>query len=261
MRRRSISVKRRSSIRLRRCGLNSNSQSHHSGHARRLSVHLLHGCVPSCVGRPPCSLTFNVQAVIRRASSMADKTSWTKPLARMAYGDCIAGGWQLEGGSRGQRPAGAPATGGDRSTGRGGGGAAARRRLASRPKWRMRTKPSGTMWSRKRRRNSSTSRSMTFTRSPSASVVVPEPRTFGVPSALAGPHTQCSELPTSSPATMGRMAGSGGRRVARAFDCPCSWERSYTHHVWRGPRPGTRRRASAVRTGAVGLASARRVST
>src|SRR5947199_8168780 len=28
--------------------------------------------------------------------------------------------------------------------------AAARRRLASRPKWRMRTNPSGTMWSRKR---------------------------------------------------------------------------------------------------------------
>src|SRR5438876_9740885 len=32
--------------------------------------------------------TFNVQAFIRRASSMADKTSWTKPLARMTYGDC-----------------------------------------------------------------------------------------------------------------------------------------------------------------------------
>src|SRR5262245_12317609 len=29
----------------------------------------------------------NVQAFIRRASSMADKTSWTKPLACVAYGD------------------------------------------------------------------------------------------------------------------------------------------------------------------------------
>src|SRR3990170_7495711 len=66
--------------------------------------------------------TFNIQAFIRRASSMADKTSWTKPLARMAYGDCIAGGRQLKGGSRGQRPVGAPPTGGDRGAGRGGGG-------------------------------------------------------------------------------------------------------------------------------------------
>jgi len=53
---------------------------------------------------------------------MADKTSWTQPLARMAYGDCIAGGRQLKGGSRGQRPVGAPPTGGDRGAGRGGGG-------------------------------------------------------------------------------------------------------------------------------------------
>src|SRR3989304_8244140 len=64
----------------------------------------------------------NVQAFTRCASSMADKTSWTKPLARMAYGDCIAGGRQLKGGSRGQRPVGAPPTGGDRGAGRGGGG-------------------------------------------------------------------------------------------------------------------------------------------
>src|SRR3989304_3652446 len=64
----------------------------------------------------------NVQAFIRRASSMADKTSGTNPLARMAYGDCIAGGRQLKGGSRGQRPVGAPPTGGDRGAGRGGGG-------------------------------------------------------------------------------------------------------------------------------------------
>jgi hypothetical protein len=33
----------------------------------------------------------NVQAFIRRASSMADKTSWTKPLACMTYGDSIVG--------------------------------------------------------------------------------------------------------------------------------------------------------------------------
>src|SRR5947207_12084896 len=38
----------------------------------------------------------NVQAFIRCASSTADKTSWTKPLARMTYGDCIATGGQLE---------------------------------------------------------------------------------------------------------------------------------------------------------------------
>jgi len=36
----------------------------------------------------------NVQASIRRAPRMADKTSWTKPRARMTYGDSIveAGG-------------------------------------------------------------------------------------------------------------------------------------------------------------------------
>src|SRR5438132_7639220 len=31
----------------------------------------------------------NDQAFIRRASRMADKTSWTKPLAPMTYGDSI----------------------------------------------------------------------------------------------------------------------------------------------------------------------------
>src|SRR3990172_5706578 len=53
----------------------------------------------------------NVQAFIRRASSMADKTSWTKPLARMAYGDSIVKTAWLEartvgggGGPRAQRP-------------------------------------------------------------------------------------------------------------------------------------------------------------
>jgi NAD(P)-dependent dehydrogenase (short-subunit alcohol dehydrogenase family) len=53
-----------------------------------------------------------------------------------------------------------------------GGGASRRRRaqamaarrcpLASRPKWRIRTKPRGSTWSRNRRRNSSTSSAMTF---------------------------------------------------------------------------------------------------
>ncbi len=38
----------------------------------------------------------NVQAFIRRASRMADKTSWTKPLASMTYGDCIVGTAWLE---------------------------------------------------------------------------------------------------------------------------------------------------------------------
>jgi hypothetical protein len=42
---------------------------------------------------------------------MADKPSWTKPLARMTYGDCIVGAARLEagpgggaGGGRGKRP-------------------------------------------------------------------------------------------------------------------------------------------------------------
>jgi len=35
---------------------------------------------------------------------------------------------------------------------------AARRRWARKPKWRMRTKPGGSTWSRKRRKNSSTAR-------------------------------------------------------------------------------------------------------
>jgi hypothetical protein len=42
----------------------------------------------------------NVQAFIRRASSMADKTSWTKPLACMTYGDSIVGGAREEGQTR-----------------------------------------------------------------------------------------------------------------------------------------------------------------
>src|SRR6516225_4141380 len=40
------------------------------------------------------------------------------------------------------------------------------------------------------------------------SLVVPKHRTLGWPSALAGPQTQCSELPTSRPAPRDRMAGS-----------------------------------------------------
>src|SRR5207302_3524591 len=48
---------------------------------------------------PHCQLTFNVQAFIRRASSMTDKTSWTKPLACMAYGDSIVGTAWLEAGT------------------------------------------------------------------------------------------------------------------------------------------------------------------
>jgi hypothetical protein len=40
--------------------------------------------------RPRPNVQRNVQAFIRRASSMADKTSWTTPLACMAYGDSIA---------------------------------------------------------------------------------------------------------------------------------------------------------------------------
>src|SRR2546422_4263336 len=48
----------------------------------------------------------NVQAFIRRAASMADKTSWTKPLACMTYGDSIAGTVALAAGTGGG--AGAP---------------------------------------------------------------------------------------------------------------------------------------------------------
>src|SRR3989442_14178967 len=47
----------------------------------------------------PYGLPTNVQAFIRRAWSMADKTSWTKPLACMAYGDSIVGTAWLEAGT------------------------------------------------------------------------------------------------------------------------------------------------------------------
>src|SRR5262249_58618536 len=48
---------------------------------------------PRCYPITP-SCSQNVQAFIRRAPRMADKTSWTKPRARMTYGDSIveAGG-------------------------------------------------------------------------------------------------------------------------------------------------------------------------
>src|SRR3972149_6505493 len=53
------------------------------------------------VFRPLKRSTFNVQAFIRRASSMADKTSWTKPRAPMTYGDSIATPARLEAGTVG----------------------------------------------------------------------------------------------------------------------------------------------------------------
>src|SRR2546422_3246066 len=40
----------------------------------------------------------NVQAFIRRAPRMADKTSWTKPRAPMTYGDSIVAAGGLEAG-------------------------------------------------------------------------------------------------------------------------------------------------------------------
>src|SRR2546427_285877 len=53
------------------------------------------------------------------------------------------------------------------------------------------------------------------------SVVVPKSRTFGLPSALvAGPHTQCWALPTSRPATLGRMTGSDVGRGVSFFRLP-----------------------------------------
>src|SRR5437870_3359631 len=42
----------------------------------------------------------NVQAFIRRAPRMADKTSWTKPLAPMTYGDSIVIGARSAGQTR-----------------------------------------------------------------------------------------------------------------------------------------------------------------
>src|SRR5437899_10829250 len=51
--------------------------------------------------RHDVSLPSNVPAFIRRASSMADKTSWTKPLTGMAYGDSIVGTESLEAGTVG----------------------------------------------------------------------------------------------------------------------------------------------------------------
>jgi hypothetical protein len=46
-----------------------------------------------------CCRTFNVQAFIRRASSMADKPVGRNPRARMAYGDSIAARGRLEAGA------------------------------------------------------------------------------------------------------------------------------------------------------------------
>ena len=54
-------------------------------------------------------------------------------------------------------------------------------------------------------------------RSSSCDVVVPNTLTFELPSGRTGPHTQCSELPTSTPATFGRTTGSEGRRDAALF--------------------------------------------
>src|SRR5271170_4379070 len=50
----------------------------------------------------------------------------------------------------------------------------ARRRLARKPKLRMRTKPGGSRWSRKRRRNSSTARVMSLFLLPWAAVAPAE---------------------------------------------------------------------------------------
>src|SRR6266545_4132903 len=76
----------------------------HSGGRRPRSM-------PSAKAR----LKQNVQAFIRRASGTADKTSWTKPLARMAYGDSIVKTGRLEvgagGGAGGGRGTGAPVPG------------------------------------------------------------------------------------------------------------------------------------------------------
>jgi hypothetical protein len=60
------------------------------------------------------------------------------------------------------------------------------------------------------------------TSSSSCDVVVPNTRTLGSPSARAGPQTQCSRLPTSIPATMGRMACSaiGTPRLLVLLDSP-----------------------------------------
>jgi hypothetical protein len=57
---------------------------------------------------------------------MADKTSWTKPLARMTYGDCIATGGRLEAGAASEgtdvgRPGSVDGRGADGSGGSDGG--------------------------------------------------------------------------------------------------------------------------------------------
>src|SRR2546422_11070053 len=51
----------------------------------------------------------NVQAFIRRAARMADKTSWTKPLAPMTYGDSIVIGARSAGETRAGRASGGAA--------------------------------------------------------------------------------------------------------------------------------------------------------
>src|SRR3989442_11159911 len=60
--------------------------------------------------KDPPRLLDNVQAFIRRASRMADKTSWTKPRTGMTYWDSIVGGARLAArtsdGSRGAPDAG-----------------------------------------------------------------------------------------------------------------------------------------------------------
>jgi hypothetical protein len=47
----------------------------------------------------------------------------------------------------------------------------------------------------------------------SCPVVERKTRTLGCPSSRAGPQTQCSSLPMSTPATIGRMTGSEARPV------------------------------------------------
>jgi hypothetical protein len=71
----------------------------------------------------------------------------------------------------------------------------------------------------------------------SCPVVVRKTRTFGGPSARTGPQTQCCVLPTSMPATIGRMTGRepGSLRFFFSLDSLCLL--TYPPPVRQGLRP------------------------
>ncbi len=75
------------------------------------------------------------------------------------------------------------------------------------------------------------------TNSSSCGVVVRKTRTLGAPSARAGPQTQCSVLPTSIPATNGRIVGNDVTATGRFFFLDFVLFAMYSPRVRRWLRP------------------------